>query len=209
MKRISILFFGIFIVLLVILNSFNLFGEIDRDLNAVFIGDKSDKIFDFNVLITSIFNPVVAVGLVSIVFILLCLFKMKRDGFYIVSSMLLSTLINTIFKVLVKRNRPINMLIEQGGFSFPSGHSAASACFAASIYLIIRNHTSDKRKKRIACLLLSIFSIYVAFTRLYLGVHYFSDVTTGLLLGLFVANLVEYLYYCAGFIFRKDIYYMG
>lgn len=209
MKRISILLLGIFIILLVVLNSFDIFSELDRDFNEIFIGDKSDGIFDFNVIVTSVFNPGVAVILVTIVFFILCFFKMKRDGFYLVSSMLLSTLINTIFKVLVKRSRPINMLIEQGGFSFPSGHSAASACFAASIYLIIRNHTKDKKRKRIVAFVLSIFSIYIAFTRLYLGVHYFSDVVTGLLLGLFVSNLVEYLYYCAGFIFRKEIYFMG
>lgn len=209
MKRKSILFLGIFLVFLVVLNYFNIFGELDLDFNKVFIGDKSDRIFNFNKVITSVFNPMAAIIVVIIVFFILCLFKMKRDGFYLVSSMLLSTLINTIFKFIVKRNRPLNMLIEQSGFSFPSGHSAASACLAAAIYLIIRNHSTNKRLRRLSIFILSIFSIYIAFTRLYFGVHYFSDVVTGLLSGLFVANLVEYLYYCAGFITRKEIYYMG
>lgn len=209
MKRKSILVFGIFIIFLVVLNYFNIFSELDLECNKIFIGNKNDKIFDFNVVITSLFNPRVAVLLVAIIFLILYVFKMKRDGFYLVSSMILSTILNTIIKFMVKRNRPINMLIEQGGFSFPSGHSQASACIAASLYLIFRNHVTDRRKRRIAVLILSIFSIYIAFTRLYLGVHYFSDVVTGLLTGLFIANLVEYLYYSAGFIFRKEIYYMG
>jgi len=86
-------------------------------------------------------------------------------------------------KWLFHRQRPFDMtsLME---FSFPSGHSAYTACFYGFLaYFLIRQAKSRSRKVDLIFLWGLIVSA-VAFSRLYIGVHYLSDILAGGLLGL-------------------------
>ena len=86
-------------------------------------------------------------------------------------------------KELVLRARPElwPRLVEQGGYSFPSGHALAGATF----YPLIAFNISQLRPQlaRIVWPLAIVMTIYVGFGRLYLGVHWFSDVLAGWTLG--------------------------
>lgn len=110
-----------------------------------------------------------------------------KELFFILLSISGGTFFVELIKNLVHRARPSFdiMLINSGDYSFPSGHSTISMCFyGAFIYLII-GHVKNLWIKRILLALLIMLILLIGFSRIYLGVHYPSDVIGGFLLGLF------------------------
>ncbi len=104
----------------------------------------------------------------------------RRNAFYITLNMLMCLLLNQGLKHIFMRTRPegINLIIE-GGYSFPSGHSMVSlALYGFFIYLIV--HMKMKRSKKIIySILLSLLVLLIGISRIYLGVHFASDVLAG------------------------------
>ena len=99
---------------------------------------------------------------------------------------------NGILKNSFLRIRPyeaiegLTRLIEaQSDFSFPSGHSASSFAGAVVIYKMV-----DKKYGMIAI----IFASFIAFSRLYVGVHYPTDVLVGIVSGTCIALFVVYIF---------------
>ena len=121
------------------------------------------------------------------VIILLCLFLFFKNKwyFYIMTcSYTLAGLLSFITKYLINRPRPIEALIKMPtSYSFPSGHTLTSIVFYLTLcYLITINF---KDYKRYLIMLLTLILIFIiALSRVYLGVHYFSDVIGGLILGI-------------------------
>ncbi|WP_055079363.1 phosphatase PAP2 family protein [Lagierella massiliensis] len=118
------------------------------------------------------------------------IYKKKGKKFiYILASILIATLIMVAIKNTVRRIRPIDFfVIEQGGYSFPSGHSIVSAATYWTIYRI-----NDLRNNPYKVFLV-IFPLLIGFSRLALGVHWPTDVITGLLLGYSISSVVDYKY---------------
>jgi len=85
--------------------------------------------------------------------------------------------INVFLKLFFQRARPNTAfaLIFEDGFSFPSGHAMASAILAVTVIIIMRN--SERRTFVIVAM--STYMLLVGFSRVYLGVHYPSDVIAG------------------------------
>ena len=88
-----------------------------------------------------------------------------------------------VIKRLWRRARPavIKPLIEATGFSFPSGHAATAAAFYLSLAFILNRHL--KTQGRIVNAVAATLIALVALSRVYLGVHYASDVLGGIVLG--------------------------
>lgn len=116
---------------------------------------------------------------------LLVLIKNKRIAISVVSNLVLIALLNNILKLIVRRARPTGFrLIAETGYSFPSGHSMVSMAFYGYlIYLIYKN----VRNKKLRWTLITCFSLLIliiGMSRIYLGVHYTSDVFAGFLFSL-------------------------
>ena len=115
----------------------------------------------------------------------LVLVKNKRIAISVVSNLVLIALLNNILKLIVRRARPTGFrLIAETGYSFPSGHSMVSMAFYGYlIYLIYKN----VRNKKLRWTLITCFSLLIliiGMSRIYLGVHYTSDVFAGFLFSL-------------------------
>lgn len=124
-------------------------------------------------------------GITTIIAFLILFFgKQKSEAFLFVSTMAFSGIFNQILKMLYHRPRPtIQPLIEATGYSFPSGHSMASFTFygllAFFFILKIRQPIA-----RIGILLLATCTVLmVGVSRIYLGVHYPTDVAAGFTAG--------------------------
>lgn len=92
-------------------------------------------------------------------------------------------MLNNGLKLLVSRERPdVLRLVDAGGWSFPSGHSATAAAGAAAVALIL---SRDRRRRTRALFTASaaLVAVAVATSRALLGVHWLTDVIAGLALG--------------------------
>jgi len=96
---------------------------------------------------------------------------------------LLASVISGILKFVIARPRPEGLIVleENNSFSFPSGHST----IIASIYAF-----AEKKIKPLEKQIILFSVIIVAISRLYLGVHYLSDVIAGLILGYIIGKLI-------------------
>ena len=98
--------------------------------------------------------------------------------------MTLNLTINFIFnqylKLFFSRPRPVDlMIVEEKGYSFPSGHSMISMAFYGFIIFLIWKYLKNKKLKWLYTILLGILIVLVGTSRIYLGVHYASDVLAG------------------------------
>ena len=91
--------------------------------------------------------------------------------------------VNFLFKNLIRMERPAYKLIDESGFSFPSGHSNAAAAISVALMLVVENSKMDARTKRILKFLLGLFMFAMAMSRIMVGVHFLSDILAGLSLG--------------------------
>jgi len=129
---------------------------------------------------------------------LACAFVFGRAGMWrqalaVVLSLGGAMLIADVVKVLVSRPRPpVEHLQRVSGFSFPSGHTTQAAAFWLSLVLALRTGGAARGPVRIAAATATLLMLGVAWSRVYLGVHYPSDVVAGLLLGAGWASYVAW-----------------
>ena len=118
--------------------------------------------------------------------ILLTIFtKDKKIAFAIPINLIIVTMLNQILKNIVQRPRPIGYrLIDENGYSFPSGHSMVSAAFYGLIIYFIWKNVKNKKLRNISCILLSFLIVFIGLSRIYLGVHYASDVLGGFIISI-------------------------
>ena len=102
------------------------------------------------------------------------------------------SLANKGIKALIMRPRPdiAEFLIEQGGWSFPSGHSITSMFFFGMAIWLIRKNVQSRKIANVLTVLLTIPLVLIGVSRVYLGVHYPTDVLAGWCLGMMAIALV-------------------
>ncbi len=94
-----------------------------------------------------------------------------------------STMILFSLKAIFKRHRPLDPLVQHvNGFSFPSGHSFSSFTFFGLLIFIIWNQQMKPFLRWILTASFFLFACAIAFSRVYLHVHYASDVIAGVCL---------------------------
>ncbi len=141
--------------------------------------------------INGIFGAAIFSVLVVVLFAWL---KWYRDIVFYLSVTLGATGVFVLVKQLVVRSRPESAIVEIGGYSFPSGHTTMATAMAFALYFILSGKTQNRTVKACLFLIALGWSLLIALTRLYLGVHWFSDVIGGFGLGLFWVTAVGMLF---------------
>ncbi len=123
---------------------------------------------------------------IIVIFTLFFLLKDKKQIPPFIISIVLALSIATLLKYIIMRPRPFETLqiinlIDKTGYSFPSGHTT---------YAFIPLYFLHKKEFKIWLLI----AIIIAFSRIYLGVHYLSDVIAGAILGIGISILTKKLY---------------
>lgn len=121
----------------------------------------------------------------AVIFILLSIFKKKvMNGVYLLVTLLTARVLLSVLKDLFERQRPSSALYFEHGFSFPSGHAMLATSFflSLSFIVVVLFPNLEKQKHLIkTCAIIMIFLI--SFSRVYLHVHYFTDILAGWLVG--------------------------
>lgn len=179
-KKSCILFLLLFLLILLIyfFDKKLVFDEFIYESIISIRGDFFDKYF---ITTTKLGNPL------TILFFLLIfiLFFRNKQGSTLVISCMTSLVSNSLIKNIFKRIRPSHVrLIKQGGYSFPSGHAMISICFYGYLlYLVIKN-VKNKYLKCLLSLFLIVIILSVGISRIYIGVHYPTDVLAGYFLAM-------------------------
>ena len=127
-----------------------------------------------------------AYWLIGISICLLLLIKNKKVGISVFLNLILASLTNYILKQILQRPRPIEYrIIDENGYSLPSGHSMVSMAFYGYLIYLIYRQIKNKYIKWSLITLLSLLIISIGISRIYLGVHYTSDVIAGFLVAIF------------------------
>ena len=92
-----------------------------------------------------------------------------------------STLLNLVLKNIFQRSRPIfpQAFSVETGFGFPSGHTMISLAFYGVIAYIALTYIKSRNWKAFTVTVAVVISVLIGFSRLYLGVHYLTDVLAG------------------------------
>ena len=143
-----------------------------------------------------------AIFLITLTIVLLVLIKNKKIGISIFSNLVIVTILNQLLKAILQRPRPTEYrIVEETGYSFPSGHSMVSMAFYGYLIYLIYKYVKNKYIKWISIVLLSILVCSIGISRIYLGVHYTSDVLGGFLISM--SYLVIYISAVNKFLLKK------
>lgn len=156
----------------------------DTIIRETLIGFRGNSLNHIMVGITYLGN---SQNIIFICIILLFLARSRRIyGFPLAITACCSVTIQTIAKVAIHRPRPAitEFLITQGGYSFPSGHSCTGLVFYGLFAYLAFHHIKDKK---IAYAIVAAFTgliLLIGISRVYVGVHYPTDVLGGWCLGI-------------------------
>ena len=125
------------------------------------------------------------IGLITIATILTIIIKNKKFSIQIWFNVAISALLNQLLKYIIQRPRPTEFrIIDESGYSFPSGHSMVSAAFYGFLIYLIYKNVKNKYIKWGLVSFLSLLITMIGISRIYLGVHYTSDVLAGFLIAI-------------------------
>ena len=134
----------------------------------------------FFTIISKSSDPAPQLLLTFVVFTILYLLNNKLEAICCAFNIGITGFTNLILKNLVKRNRPIELrLIEAHGYSFPSGHSSISTAIGLVLIYFILKTIKNKKISYMLSGLIFTYLILVGISRVYLGVHYPTDILGG------------------------------
>lgn len=123
--------------------------------------------------------PVIII-LVIAMFVLYRVLGHRRELLFLAIAVLGSVLLNTVLKMLFRRERPeINRIIEANGYSFPSGHSMTAFTMYVALTFLIWKHVPSRLGRILFVAVSTLLIVTIGISRIYLGVHYPSDVLGG------------------------------
>ncbi|MFD1671203.1 phosphatase PAP2 family protein [Agrilactobacillus yilanensis] len=132
------------------------------------------------IIITYLGQHEATIGLTLLVGAYLIWKKHYRWAIFLAQNIILGNLLNHIVKSIIQRPRPsLNQILPQNGYSFPSGHSANSVLLYSSILIILYYFIKSRTKRTILTVIAILIPILVGCSRVYLQVHYPSDVLAG------------------------------
>ncbi len=133
-----------------------------------------------------------AIFLIVLTVLLFILIKNKKIGASILGNLVIVTALNQLLKFILHRPRPTEYrIIEAIGYSFPSGHSMVSMAFYGYLMHLTYKYIKNKYLKWTIIIILSLLICLIGISRIYLGVHYTSDVLGGFLIS--ISYLVIYI----------------
>lgn len=172
-----------------------LVGQIDSYITHLLPSIRLSILNGVAVDITALGSTTVLSLLIAIILLFFFLKRKYQYIYHLCFAAVGSAILTEALKLFFERPRPDThlRLVEVSGYSYPSGHSLASAAIYFTIAVILC-HDFQKAKQKILIVSAFLFLIaLISISRIYLGVHYFSDVLAGVLLGICWASFLGVL----------------
>ncbi|MGF2384111.1 phosphatase PAP2 family protein [Lentilactobacillus otakiensis] len=172
------------------INSFdNYFGHMVRDL-------ANPSLTSFMIHFTKLGNFESLLGFtVGAGLVLFLVRKIKAALFLLINGVVLAAPIDSLVKHFINRPRPtLTHLVSVHSSSFPSGHSMSIMVIAGSLLLLANRILKNNTQKLIVDLLLIILILGIGISRIYVGVHFASDVLGGWTLGLVTLTVSQWAF---------------
>ena len=137
----------------------------------------------FSKIIEIITDPIILVAISIIIATILYLKKAKAKAILLTTTTIATAIIIKLLKEIIQRPRPTNTLMHQytniltEGYAFPSGHTTMAIVFLGLITYLFA------KKQKLAAIATTAIILIISFTRIYLNVHWLTDVIAGIILG--------------------------
>ena len=144
-----------------------------------------------NAVVAAITHCGDTVTIVALCAILVILPTRRKYGFPLTLAALTGLAIYKPMKHIFLRARPDVMyhIVEQGGYSFPSGHTTSSIIVYGLLLYLIRKHCKNEKLKNILSVVCILLACLIPPSRLYVGVHWATDVLCGIFIAFGVVTL--------------------
>ena len=121
--------------------------------------------------------------------------RWRREGWLLGITMLGASILNTTLKLTFQRPRPEPFfdLLAPRTYSFPSGHSLASFCFYGALATVLTARIENKKINFVTWLIAGVMVLVIGLSRIYLGVHYTTDVLAGYAAALIWIAVIRFL----------------
>jgi undecaprenyl-diphosphatase len=177
--------YGLFIVLLIgVATNAPFITAIDHAGQRLADWVTSPSMTRFMISITQTANTWSLITITAFIVMVLTITHRWRWSVFVAGAAAMASLLNIVIKFIIQRARPtLPHLIEQGGYSFPSGHSDSSIAVYGALILFLIVTFRPSWQRHVAVILLTLFIVTIGFSRIYVHVHYPTDVLAGFFLG--------------------------
>ena len=174
-----IIFFAFFVIFLAIAEDVfeqEIF-EFDSVVYNFLVNNRNEVLNNFFKIITQFGSAIV---LIIITILCVIFIRDKKYKILVPANLVTIAIINIVLKNFFLRPRPDELrLIEETGYSFPSGHAMASTAFYGLLIYIVHEKVENKILRNTICIMLGLLILLISISRIYVGVHYTSDVIAG------------------------------
>lgn len=151
--------------------------EFDSVVYNFLVNNRNEVLNNFFKIITQFGSAIV---LIIITILCVIFIRDKKYKILVPANLVTIAIINIVLKNFFLRPRPNELrLIEETGYSFPSGHAMASTAFYGLLIYIVHEKVENKILRNTICIMLGLLILLISISRIYVGVHYTSDVIAG------------------------------
>ncbi len=158
-------------------------NNLDQQVAALFLAHRSETGIRIFSIITSFGSWQFLLPVILVIALVLFIARKREFIIPFLATVAGAEIITFFGKILAHRDRPLSAVFHATDFSFPSGHATIAVAFYGFLAFMLIKFCGNRYKWLIS-VLAGLIAVLVGFSRLYLGVHYLSDVLAGFLVGL-------------------------
>lgn len=166
------------------------------DLNVINFISQIRSVFGIklSIFISDLGSPISFLLLTIVIALFFWLHKKPYHLIQFLTTLGAGSIIVYLIKIYIAKARPAEAIINVGGYSFPSAHATIATLFCSLIIFAYKDSFKNLFLKIVFIFFFASCALAVSFSRVYLSVHYLSDVVIGILLGLLISSISVFIF---------------